>query len=212
MNWIHVFHVNAFDTIVYWKVLILWSFLWWLWSWWLLWWSISWFCIHFNFHHFHHVTCFQEWCCEMCDIVFCCKRNYGCHKKICYGVNAYWCDTCGNVYRSKKSLHGHRRKHHTGDVYHFTFFLCRMWTISISHIYDADVDWEFFVIYMLWYSITESRTWEWWRYMDVWWITVWSCRTRLQDGWGWWFGKFTFTINWQVICYEHVSSMSKCML
>ena len=23
INWIHVFHVNAFDTIVYWKVLIL---------------------------------------------------------------------------------------------------------------------------------------------------------------------------------------------
>ena len=87
-----------------------------------------------------------------------------------------------------------------------------MWTISISHIYDADMDWEFFMIYMLWYSIIESRIWEWWRYMDVWWITVWSCRTRLQDGWGWWFGKYTFTINWQVICYKDMSCMSKCIL
>ena len=23
INWIHVFHINAFDTVVYWKVLIL---------------------------------------------------------------------------------------------------------------------------------------------------------------------------------------------
>ena len=42
-------------------------------------------------------------------------------KRSC-GVNAYQCDTCGNVYKSKKSLCGHRRKHHTDDVHHFTFF------------------------------------------------------------------------------------------
>ena len=94
----------------------------------------------------------------------------------------------------------------------FHIFFWRMWTVWISHIYDADVDWEFFMIYMTWYSIIERRTWEWWSYTDVKWITVWWCRTRLQDGWGWWFSKYTFTINWQVICYEHMSYMSMCML
>ena len=136
----------------------------------------------------------------MCDSVFCCKRNYECHKKICCGMNAYQCDLCGNVNRSKKSLHRHKRKHHTDDVCHF-IFLWRMWTIWISYIYHADVNWEFFMIYMIWYSIIERRTWEWWSYTDVKWITVWWCRLWLQDGWGWWFSKYTFTINWQVICY-----------
>ena len=39
-------------------------------------------------------------------------------------VVAYICIsvTCGNVYKSKKSLRGHRRKHHIDDVCHFTFF------------------------------------------------------------------------------------------
>ena len=147
----------------------------------------------------------------MCDTVFCWKRNYDCHKKICCGVNIYQCDTCGNVYKSKKSLHGHRRNT-IQMMYVISHFLWRMWTISISHIYDADVDWEFFMIYMLWYCIIESRKWEWWRYNDVQWITFWSCRKRLQDGWGWWFGKYTFTINWKVISYQHMSCMSKCML
>ena len=82
-----------------------------------------------------HVTCFQEQCCEMCDTVFHFKRNYNCHKKICCGVNMYWCETCGNVYKSKKSLCGHRRKHHTDDVCHFTFFCVEdVNYINFSHI------------------------------------------------------------------------------
>ena len=58
----------------------------------------------------------------MCNTVFCFKRNYDCHKKICCGIHTYQCDTCGNVYKSKKSLQGHRRKHHIDDVCRFTFF------------------------------------------------------------------------------------------
>ena len=64
----------------------------------------------------------RKWCCEMCNTVFHFKTNYDCHKKICYGIDMYQCDTCGNVYKSKKSLWGHRRKHHIDDVCHFTFF------------------------------------------------------------------------------------------
>ena len=48
------------------------------------------------------------------------------HKKICCGVNMYRCETCGKMYKSKKSLYGHRRKHHTDDVCCFTFSLWRM--------------------------------------------------------------------------------------
>ena len=70
-----------------------------------------------------HITCFQEWTCELCDGIFWCERNYECHKKICCGMNAYWCDLCGNVYRSRKSLCGHKRKHHTDDVCYFVFFV-----------------------------------------------------------------------------------------
>ena len=69
-----------------------------------------------------HVTYFQEWCCEICDTVFNFERNYHCHKKISCGVNMYRCETCGKMYQRKKSLCGHRRKHHTDDVCHFTFF------------------------------------------------------------------------------------------
>ena len=89
-------------------------------------------------------TCFQEWCCEKCDTVFHFERNYNCHKRICSGVNMYRCQTCGNVYKSKKSLHGHKRKQHTYDVCHFTFFhgecelyqfltyIMQMWTENFS--------------------------------------------------------------------------------
>ena len=77
----------------------------------------------FEFSSFwSHVTCFQEWCCEMCNSVFHFKTNYDCHKKICCGIDMYCCYTCGNVYKSKKSLWGHQRKHHIDDVCHFTFF------------------------------------------------------------------------------------------
>ena len=91
-----------------------------------------------------HATCFQEWCCEMCDTVFHFERNYNCHKKICCGVNTYQCETCGNVYKNKKSLCVHRRKHQTNDVCHFTFFcgecelyqfltyIMQMWTENFS--------------------------------------------------------------------------------
>ena len=137
INWIHLLYINVFDTVVYWKVLILWSFLlwlWWLWSW-LLWWSISWFCIHFNFHHFHHMSHVFRNGVVKCVTLFHCKRNYDCHKKICCGVKAYRCDTCGNVYKSKKGLCGHRRKHHTDDVCHFTFFVENVNYINFSHIW-----------------------------------------------------------------------------
>ena len=67
--------------------------------------------------------------------MFFCERNYECHKKICCGVNAYLCDLCGNVYHSKKSLHGHKRKHHTDDVCHFIFFVESVNYMNFSHIW-----------------------------------------------------------------------------
>ena len=81
-----------------------------------------------------HVTCYQEWCCEKCDAVFHFEGNYNCHKKICSGVNMYRCETCGNVYKSKKSLCGHKRKQHTDDVCHFTFFVENVNYINFSHL------------------------------------------------------------------------------
>ena len=73
-----------------------------------------------------HETYFQEWHCEFCDRVFHFKRNYECHKEICWGVNMYQCQKCGKIYKNKRSLCDHRRKHHTDDVCGFTFFWCIM--------------------------------------------------------------------------------------
>ena len=158
-----------------------------------------------------HITCFQEWTCELCDGIFWCERTYECHKKICCGMNAYQCDLCGKVYCSKTSLCGHKRKHHMDNVCYFVF-LYRVWTIWISHIYDVHVNWEFCMIYMILYSTMERRIWESWRYTVVKWIIVWWCRWWLQHGRGWWFSRYTFAVNWSEICYEYMSYMSKCML
>ena len=70
----------------------------------------------------------------MCDTVFNYERNYDCHKQICCGLNMYRCETCGKMYQSKKSLCGHRRKHHTDDVCHFTFFVENVTYINFLHI------------------------------------------------------------------------------
>ena len=88
-------------------------------------------------------------------------------------------------------------------MYVISYFLWRMWTIWISYIYHADVNWEFFMIYMVWYSIIERRAWEWWSYTDVKWITVWWCRLWLQDGWGWWLLSQK-TDKWYVMNICHI--------
>ena len=129
-------YINAFDTVVYWKVfyiimiiimimmimiiiimvmiIILYTF---------LFKSCS-----------SHVTCFQEWNYEKCYGIFNFKRNYQYHMKSCSGVNKYKCEKCGNEYNSKKSLCGHRRKQHGNDICCFTFFVENLHYINFSHI------------------------------------------------------------------------------
>ena len=60
---------------------------------------------------------------------------------MCSGRDRYTCITCGNVYKSRKVLQGHKRKQHGDDVSNFTFFLCRKCHIPIPHIYSPDMDW-----------------------------------------------------------------------
>ena len=156
IHWIHVFHINAFDTnylfdsfdilMILIMITLMISMIISL----IINIIVLYICAISSFSL--HITCFQEWTCELCDAIVQCERNYECHKKICCGMHAYWCDLCGKVYCSKKSLCGHKRKHHTGDVCYFVF-LYRVWTIWISHIYDVHVNWEFFMIYMILYSI-----------------------------------------------------------
>ena len=158
-----------------------------------------------------HVTCFQEWSCKMCDSMFHYERNHECHKKICCGMN--WCDLCGNVYRSKKSLHGHKRKHHTDDVCHFIFFVENVNCMNFSHIWCRCELRIFHDLHdmVFYYREKDMRVMK-PSHTDVKWIIVWWCRSWLQHGRGWWFSRYTFTKNWQVICYEYMSYMSKCML
>ena len=86
-----------------------------------------------------HVPCFQEWHCEKCYMIFNYERNCHYHMKCCSSLNKYRCEKCGNVYNRKKSLHGHKRKQRADEVCHFTLFVWRICTISISHIYYEDV-------------------------------------------------------------------------
>ena len=69
--------------------------------------------------------------------------------EICSGRNRYTCITSGIVYKSRKSLRGHKRKQHGDDVSHFTFLLCRKCHVSIPHIYSPGMDWNFspFIFY-----------------------------------------------------------------
>ena len=69
-----------------------------------------------------HVTCFQEWCCDKCAMIFNFEGNYKYHVKHCSGVNRYKCDKHGSVYQSKKNLGQHRTKQHGNDVCCLTFF------------------------------------------------------------------------------------------
>ena len=57
-----------------------------------------------------------------CGTIFHFEGNYNYHKHICSGVDSYTCTKCGNIYKSKKGLIGHKRKQHGDDVCHFTFF------------------------------------------------------------------------------------------
>ena len=106
-----------------------------------------------------HVTCFQEWHCDKCERIFNFERNYKYHVKSCSGVNKYKCEICGNEYLNKKSLWQHRMKQHGNDVCCLTF-LWRICTILISHIHYEDMQWTFFIIYILMYCIIDSRKWE----------------------------------------------------
>ena len=79
-------------------------------------------------------------------MVFNYEGNYNYHRQICSGADGFPCTTCGSIYKNKKALRGHKRKWHGDDVCHFTFFLCRKYSISIAYIYNGDVEWKFFII------------------------------------------------------------------
>ena len=81
-----------------------------------------------------HVTCFQEWHCDKCEMIFNFERNYNYHVKSCSGVNRYKCEKCGNEYHSKKSLQQHRTKQHGNDVCCLTFFVENLHYMNFSHI------------------------------------------------------------------------------
>ena len=51
-----------------------------------------------------HVTCFQEWHCDKCGMIFNFERNYQYHVKCCSGVNRYKYGKCGSMYHNKKKL------------------------------------------------------------------------------------------------------------
>ena len=111
-----------------------------------------------------HATCFQEWHCNKCAMIFNFERNYKYHMKCCSGVNRYKCNKCGSVYHNKKNLQQHSTKQDGNGVCCLTF-LWRICTIWISHIYYEDVQWKFF--YNLHSNVLYYRQWE-MRVMTVW--------------------------------------------
>ena len=86
-------------------------------------------------------------------MVFKFEGNHNYYRQICSGADGFTCTTCGSIYKNKKGLRWHKRKQHGDDVCHFTFFVCRKCSISIVHIYYEDVEWKFFIIYILWYCM-----------------------------------------------------------
>ena len=78
-----------------------------------------------------HVTCFQEWHCDKCKMIF--EMNYKYHVKCCSGVNRYKCDKCRTVYHNKKKLQ-HRMRQHVNNVCCLTFFVQNLHYMNFSHI------------------------------------------------------------------------------
>ena len=109
-----------------------------------------------------HITCFQEWNCDKCSMVSNYEGNYNYHRQICNSADCFTCTKCDSIYKNKKGLRGHKRKQHGDDVCLFTFFLCRKCSISIAYIYYGDVEWKFFIIYMLLYCAIGGWKWQSW--------------------------------------------------
>ena len=100
-NWIHILYIHAFETVVHILVIIMIIMIIMIMI--ILVMSI----ILYTFllsSCSSHVTCFQEWHCDQCEMIFYFERNYKYHVKHCSGVNRYKCDKCRSVYHKKKNL------------------------------------------------------------------------------------------------------------